>query len=83
MCIQRTAFIIFHSLPWQATEIGSKEFFVAAVFVKRREDYKEEYLMVWENYMSRCKSIAGLYFEGTCDVLSVTMATHKVHKNVH
>jgi len=47
------------------------------------EDYKEGYLMVWANYMSPCNSIAGLYFEGTCDVISVTMATHKVHKNVH
>ena len=27
--------------------------------------------------------VAGLYFEGTCDVILVTMATHKVHKNVH
>ena len=33
--------------------------------------------------MSPCNSIAGPYFEGTCDVISVTMATHKVHKNVH
>ena len=39
--------------------------------------------MGWANYMSLCNSIAGLYFEGTCDVISVTMATHKVHKNVH
>ena len=35
------------------------------------EDYKEGYLMVWANYMSPCKAIAGLYFEGTCDVISV------------
>jgi len=47
------------------------------------EDYYEEHLMVWANYMSPCNSIAGLYFESTCDVISVTMATHKVHKNVH
>ena len=47
------------------------------------EDYKEGYLMGWANYMSPCNSIAGLYFEGTCDVISVTMAMHKVHKNVH
>ena len=47
------------------------------------EDYKEGYLMVWANYISPCNSIVGLYFEGTCDVISVTMATHKVHKNVH
>jgi len=47
------------------------------------EDYKEGHLMVWANYMSPCNSIAGLYFEGACDVISVTMATHKVHKNVH
>ena len=33
--------------------------------------------------MSPCNSIAGLYFEGTCDVISVTMAMHQVHKNVH
>ena len=33
--------------------------------------------------MSPCNSIAGLYFEGTCDVISVTMAIHKVHKNVN
>ena len=28
------------------------------------EDYKEEYLMVWTNYMSPCSSIVGLYFKG-------------------
>ena len=44
------------------------------------EDYKEGCLMVWAKYMSSCNSIAGLYFKGTCDVISVTMATHKVHK---
>jgi len=33
--------------------------------------------------MSPCNSIAGLYFEGSCDNISVTMATHKVPKNVH
>ena len=46
-----------------------------------KEDYKEGCLMVWENYMSPCNSIVGLYFKGTCDVISVTMATHKVHKS--
>ena len=46
------------------------------------EDYKEGCLMVWANYMSPCNSIVGLYFKGTCDVISVTMATHKVHKSV-
>ena len=46
------------------------------------EDYKEGYLMVWTNYISPCSSIVGLYFKGTCDVISVTMATHKVHKSV-
>ena len=40
------------------------------------EDYKEGYLMGWANYMSPCNSIAGLYFEGTCDIMSVTMAMH-------
>ena len=39
--------------------------------------------MGWANYMSLCNSISGLYFEGTCDVISVTVATHKVHNNVH
>ena len=46
------------------------------------EDYKEGCLMVWANYMSPCNLIVGLYFKGTCDVISVTMATHKVHKSV-
>ena len=46
------------------------------------QDYKEGYLMVWTNCMSPCSSIVGLYFKGTCDVISVTMATHKVHKSV-
>ena len=46
------------------------------------EDYKEGCLMVWANYMSPFNSIVGLYFKGTCDVISVTMATHKVPKSV-
>ena len=46
------------------------------------QDYKEGYLMVWTNYMSPCSSIVGLYFKGTCDVISVTMATYKSHKSV-
>ena len=32
--------------------------------------------------MSPCSSIAELYFEGTCDVISVTMATHKAYKKI-
>ena len=46
------------------------------------EDYKEGYLMMWRNYMSPCSSIVGLYFKTTCDVISVTMAMHKVNKGV-
>ena len=46
------------------------------------EDYKEGYLMVWTNYISPCSSIVGLYLKGTCDVISVTMATNKIHKGV-
>ena len=46
------------------------------------KDYKEEYLIVWTNYISPRSSIVGLYFKGTCDVISVTMATNKVHKGV-
>ena len=46
------------------------------------EDYKEGYLMVWTNYMSPCSSIVGLYFKDACDVISVTMAKHKIHKSV-
>ena len=30
--------------------------------------------------MSPCSSVVGLYFKGTCDVISVTMAMYKVHK---
>ena len=53
-------------------------------FCKRKSCnfYKEGCLMVWANYMSPCNSIIGLYFKGTCDVISVTMAMHEVHKSV-
>ena len=46
------------------------------------KDYKEGHLIVWTNYISPCSSIVGLYLKGTCDVISVTMATNKVHKGV-
>ena len=52
------------------------------IVCETKEDYKEGCLMVWANYMSPCSPIVGLYFKGTCDVISVTMATHKVHKSV-
>ena len=52
-----------------------------SVVCETKDDYKEECLMVWANYMSPCNSIVGLYFKGTCDVISVTMATHKIHKS--
>ena len=38
--------------------------------------------MVWTNIMSPGSSIVGLYFKGTCDVISIFMATQKVHKGV-
>ena len=31
---------------------------------------KKDNVMVWANYMFLCNSIAGLYFEGTCDIIS-------------
>ena len=34
------------------------------------EDCREGYLMVGTDYMSPCNSIVGLYFKGTCDVIS-------------
>ena len=46
------------------------------IVCETKEDYKEGCLMVWANYMSPCNSIIGLYFKGTCDVISVTIATH-------
>ena len=52
------------------------------IVCETKEDYKEGCLMVWANYMSPCNSIVGLYFKGTCDVISVTTETHKVHKSV-
>ena len=52
------------------------------IVCETKEDYKEGCPMVWTNYMSPCSSIVGLYFKGTCDVISVTMATHKIHKSV-
>ena len=59
-----------------------KRVFCCCSVCERMEDYKEEYLMVWTNYtcMSPCNSISGLYFEDTCDIISVTMAMHKVLK---
>ena len=36
------------------------------------EDHKKGYLMVRANYMSPYNSIAGLYFKGTCDVISLS-----------
>ena len=60
-----------------------KGFLVAIVSVKRWKITKKvQYLMVWTNYMSPSSSIVGLYFKGTCDVISVTMAMHKIHKSV-
>ena len=50
--------------------------FQSYIVCETKEDNKEGCLMVWANY------IVGLYFKGTCDVISVTMATHKVHKSV-
>ena len=38
--------------------------------------------MVWVIYMSPCNSIVGLYFKHIFDIISVAMATCKVHKNV-
>ena len=51
------------------------------IVCETKEDYKKGCLMVWANYMSPCNTIVGLYFKGTCDVIPVTMATHKVHKS--
>ena len=50
------------------------------IVCETKDDYKEGCLLVWANYMSPCNSIFGLYIEGTCDVIPVTMATHKVQK---
>ena len=95
MVIRGTTGAKFYQLPPQkekiSIEIGSsnkclrrlERVFHCCSVCETMEDYKEGYLMGWANYMSPCNSIAGLYFEGTCDVISVTMATHKVHKNVH
>ena len=52
------------------------------IVCETKEDYKEGCLKVWANYMFPCSSTVGLYFKGTYDVVSVTMATHKVHKSV-
>ena len=52
------------------------------IVCETKEVYKEGCLMVWANYyMFPCNSIVGLYFKGTCDIISVTMAMHKVHKS--
>ena len=61
---------------------GNERVFRCCSVCETMEDYKEGYLMVWTNYMSPCSSIVGLYFKGTCDVISIFMATQKVHKGV-
>ena len=38
--------------------------------------------MVLVIYMSPCNSVVGLYLKDIFDIISVTMATCKVHKNV-
>ena len=58
---------------------GLERVFLCYSVSEMMEDYKEGYLMVWTNYISPYGSIVGLYFKGTCDVISVTKATHKVH----
>lgn len=42
--------------------------------------YKKKALIVWANYKNLCNSIVGQYFKGTCHVMSVTIATRKIHK---
>ena len=44
------------------------------------KDYKEGYLMVSANYMSRWNSIVVLSFKDAYDVISVTMAKPQVYK---
>ena len=60
----------------------ARKLFRCCSLCETMEDYKEGYLMVWTNYISPCSSIVGLHYKGTCDVISVTMATHKIHKSV-
>ena len=67
--------------PYGDTLRRLERVFRCYIVCETKEDYKEGCLMVWANYMSPCNSIVGLYFKGTCDVISVTMATHKVHKS--
>ena len=75
--------LITNSLDW-INELGLQEIilrrlervFRCYIACETMEDYKEGCLMVWAN------SIIGLYFKGTCDVISVTMATLEVHKSV-
>ena len=63
-------------------EGGLKGFFCCFSVCETMEDYKEGYLMVWANYMSPGNSTVRLYQKGTCVVISVTMTTRKVHKNI-
>ena len=69
-------------MGFRATLRRLERVFRCYIACETMEDYKKGCLMVWANYMSPCNSIIGLYFKGTCDVISVTMATHEVHKSV-
>ena len=62
--------------PYGDTLRRLEKVFRCYIVCETKEDYKEGCLMVWANYISPCSSIVGLYFKGTCDVISVTMATH-------
>ncbi len=68
---------VSHIFKWRLERV-----FRCYIVRETKEDYKEGCLIVWANYMSPSNSIVGLYFKGTCDVISVTMAAHKVHKSV-
>ena len=75
-------FVTFQMYRQNYTLWRLERVFRCYIVSETKEDYKEGYLMVWANYMSPCSPIVGLYFKGTCDVISVTMATHKVNKSV-
>ena len=74
--------LIKHSLQLHVALRRLERVFRCYIVCETKEDYKEGCLKVWANYISPCSSIVGLYFKSTYDVISVTMAMHKVHKSI-
>jgi len=74
----------YDSISAKERDIGTfrwlERFFTCYNPFEMRKDYKEIFLTMWVNYKYLDNSFVGQHFEAVCDVITVTMATLKVHK---